>query len=74
MNDPILKEKAVQILNTFSEEQLAAFITLFGKPDGGEPPIEESHAEKCGKTLNSFINRAIDETIERDNKEPPEKE
>ena len=34
----------------------------------------KNHAEERGETLNSFINRAIDETIERDNKEPPEKE
>lgn len=46
MNDPILKEKAVQILNTFSEEQLNAFITLFGGLNGGEPPNEESLDEQ----------------------------
>ena len=25
------------------------------------------HAKKCGESLNSFINRAANETIERDN-------
>ena len=36
------KESAVQILDTFSEEQLAAFITLFGGLIGSKPLNEES--------------------------------
>lgn len=43
-----LKEKATQILNTFSEEQLAAFVTLFGSlndKQSGEPSEEDQSAE-----------------------------
>lgn len=33
----------------------------------GEKELLKSHAEKRQETLNSFINRAIKETMERDN-------
>ena len=33
----------------------------------GRKDIVKSHADKKGESLNGFINRAIDETIERDN-------
>lgn len=48
-------------------------IEVMLKPKGRKAQIK-SHAEERGETLNSFINRAIDETIEHDNNEPPEKE
>ena len=32
----------------------------------GRKDIIRAHAEKQGESLNGFINRAIDETIERD--------
>ena len=32
----------------------------------GKKPELKAHAESKGESLNSFINRAIDETIERD--------
>lgn len=53
MNDPILKEKAVQILNTFSEEQLNAFITLFGGLNGDEPPNVEILDEQSSRENQS---------------------
>lgn len=34
----------------------------------GRKDIIRAHAEKQGESLNGFINRAIDETIERDSK------
>lgn len=34
----------------------------------GEKENIKTHAESNGESLNSFINRAIDETMERDNK------
>ena len=40
-------------------------VELTVKPKGRKAEIT-SHAEQRGATLNSFINRAIDETIERD--------
>lgn len=35
----------------------------------GRKDILKAHAESCGESLNGFVNRAIDETIERDNAE-----
>lgn len=35
----------------------------------GRKDILKAHAENCGESLNGFVNRAIDETIERDNAE-----
>lgn len=42
-------------------------IELTVKPKGRKEEIKE-HAKSMKETLNSFINRAINETIERDNK------
>lgn len=33
----------------------------------GKKDTIKSHAENNGESINAFINRAIDETIERDN-------
>ena len=41
-------------------------IELTVKPKGRKEEIK-AHAEKQGETLNGFINRAIEEAIERDN-------
>lgn len=35
-------------------------------PKGKKQTIKD-HAEKHGESVNSFVNRAIDETMERDN-------
>ncbi|MDR2043568.1 MAG: hypothetical protein LBQ15_04225 [Clostridium sp.] len=35
-------------------------------PKGKKTAIKE-HAESKGESLNAFVNRAIDETVERDN-------
>lgn len=42
-------------------------VELTVKPKGKKDEIK-SHAEQHGESLNSFINRAIDETIKRDSK------
>ena len=34
-------------------------------PKGRKAEIK-AHAEACGESVNGFVNRAIDETIERD--------
>ena len=44
-------------------------IELTVKPKGKKEDIK-AHAEQNGETLNSFINRAINETMERDNLSP----
>ena len=33
----------------------------------GQKDIIKAHAESCGESVNGFINRAIDETMQRDN-------
>lgn len=43
-------------------------IELTVKPKGKKEKLK-AHAAKNGETLNSFINRAIDETMERDKSE-----
>lgn len=45
-------------------------IELTVKPKGKKEDIK-THAEQNGETLNSFINRAIDQTIERDRQTVP---
>lgn len=35
--------------------------------DKGKKEILKQHAEAQGESLNGFVNRAIDETVERDN-------
>ena len=40
--------------------------------DKGRKDTVKAHAETQGESLNAFINRAINETIERDNEAPTE--
>lgn len=35
--------------------------------DKGQKEIVKAHAESQGESLNAFVNRAISETMERDN-------
>lgn len=35
----------------------------------GKKDVLKAHAQSKGESLNSFVNRAIDETVERDNDE-----
>lgn len=60
---PISKaqQKAVHnyVLNNYDRIELTV------KPKGRKDEIK-AHAEQQGETLNSFINRAIDEAIKRD--------
>lgn len=46
-------------------------VELVVKPKGKKEDLK-AHAEKNGETLNGFINRAIDETIERDKRKEKE--
>lgn len=48
-------------------------VELTVKPKGKKAEIK-AHAEKQGESLNSFINRAIDETMKRDSKNAEEQE
>ena len=40
----------------------------------GQKAIIKSHAEKQGESMNAFVIRAIDETMERDSVKEPDKE
>ena len=40
-------------------------------PKGNKVKLK-AHADQRGESLNSFINRAINETVERDSTKPPE--
>ena len=40
----------------------------------GKKDIIKAHAEACSESVNGFINRAIDETMERDNAASEDKE
>lgn len=68
---PVSKAQQKAVHNYVRNNYDRIEVTL--KPKGRKAQIK-NHAEERGETLNSFISRAIDETIERDNKEPPEKE
>ena len=68
---PVSKAQQKAVHNYVRNNYDRIEVTL--KPKGRKAQIK-NHAEERGETLNSFINRSIDETIERDNKEPPEKE
>lgn len=39
--------------------------------DKGRKEIIKAHAEAKGESVNAFINRAIDETMEKDNEKAP---
>lgn len=45
--------------------------TLIRMPKGNLE-VTKAHASERGETLNGFINRAINETIQRDNETAPE--
>jgi predicted HicB family RNase H-like nuclease len=43
-------------------------LNILVKPKGKKEEIKK-HAEKSGESLSEFVNRAIDETIKKDNSE-----
>lgn len=47
---------------------LKAYDRVELKVKKGKKETIKAHAEQQGESLNGFINRAIDETIQRDNK------
>lgn len=55
------QNKATQKYSSKTYDQIKVLVKK------GQREIIKSHAEKQGESLNSFIKRAIDETIERDN-------
>lgn len=58
------KEKAIKYKNDFIKETYDRINLTTRK---GNKELIKSHAQKQGESLNGFINRAINETIDRDN-------
>ena len=57
------KEKAIKDNNEFNKNTYDRINLIVPK---GEKEIIKAHADKTGESVNGFINRAIDETMERD--------
>ena len=57
------QQKAVQ---KYVKNNYDRVVATFQK---GKRDIIKEHASKHGESMNAFINRAIDETMERDNQE-----
>lgn len=57
------KEKAIKYNNEFNKNAYDRINLIVPK---GEKEIIKAHADKTGESVNGFINRAIDETMERD--------
>ena len=57
-------EKAVAARKKWDSENLERISVAMPK---GKKAIIKDHAAAAGETINGFINRAIDEAIERDN-------
>ena len=55
------QKKAVAKYNSANYEQILVRVNK------GEKEVFSAHAEAQGESLNAFINRAINETMERDN-------
>jgi len=55
------QQKAV---NKYVREKYDRVLVTFSKK--GKKDTIKAHAEVCGESVNGFINRAIDETMERD--------
>ena len=57
------KGKAIKYNNEFNKNAYDRINLTVPK---GEKEIIKAHADKTGESVNGFINRAIDETMERD--------
>lgn len=57
------KEKAIKYNNEFNKNAYDRINLTLPK---GEKEVIKAHASKTGESVNGFINRAIDETIDRD--------
>ena len=55
------QKKAVAKYNSANYEQILVRVNK------GEKEVFSAHAESQGESLNAFINRAINETMDRDN-------
>ena len=59
---PVSKKQQASV-NKYVRENYDRINVTFPK---GKKDVVRAHAEACGESVNGFINRAIDETMERD--------
>ena len=60
-----ITKKQYELVSSFIEDyEISHFAVAFPK---GQKDIIKAHAEANGESVNGFINRAIDETMSRDN-------
>lgn len=64
-----VSKKQQACVNRYVKENYDRVNVTFPK---GKREIIKAHAEGKGESVNGFINRAIDETMERDEKEADE--
>ena len=62
---PVSKKQQASV-NKYIKEKYDTFRVTF--PKGKKADLQD-HAAKQGESLNGFVNRAIDETVERDKKD-----
>lgn len=63
------KKKVSAAQRKATDKYLEKFDEMRVRVPKGQKDIAKAHAEAQGESLNAFINRAIDETMERDNAE-----
>lgn len=63
MNEPKVTKKQQACVNRYIAKAYDRINLTVAK---GRKESIAVHAEKCGESVNGFINRAINETIERD--------
>ena len=64
MADEKTKGKYTDYKNKYNAENYDSLRIVVPK---GKKDVLKAHAQNNGESLNSFVNRAIDETVERDN-------
>lgn len=63
------KKKVSAAQRKATDKYLEKFDEMRVRVPKGQKDIAKAHAEAQGESLNAFINRAIDETMKRDNAE-----
>lgn len=64
-----VSKKQQASVNKYVKENYDRVNVTFSK---GRKDVIKAHAEARGESVNAFINRAIDETMERDNEKAPD--
>lgn len=57
------KAQAIKYINQYNAKKYDRITVMIQK---GQKDVIKCHAEFCGEKVNTFINRAIQETMERD--------